>query len=859
MSAPISGEVQALIAKLQGLDIEQADPVLRDQLSQLVSTTQNALQKTSPHLHSGTAKRDTPNHEPNSHSSGSSLSHRGDSVPAEKHPTFPFVPVDLGGGKPSETAFLKPDAPRQFGIPSDGIIPLQPPLELFHWPEESLSKLGKPELDQLDPAPPAPQDASYRRGYRYVANFDTSKRESEREDMLNIRVPPNITPTGFDLKTQSFISEPIPGLVRVPLGIPMVHLLDGDPNKAVTAVCAHSLESLQQYPEGQEVLPLADRLMKLVWGTENTPGLFHLPGMGLNRRSKGGEGIGNVFPALQTNTPESAAVIQELLQVCHQLYRLVMPLCVSKIEWDLAEFIGRFNNVIAFGGFEPGPTSCQGNSSSSANVVKGTVPEPAEDTELNLEPDEPTATPSTSSGIEPNDSPRSAEPEAAGTSEPDSLPRSDQSEAPRTKRSNDSRYQKPKSCITLEQFFTMVQAALSSSIGAQGKNHGDFQDCLEILTLFILMFKLVPGSDLGPFLWNRGGLYLREQNVHIMFCAFRGMDIHSGYPPTYMEELQAGWLSLEETKKMFQNYGTQVRVGLVMYFSAAAVARTTQIQYSPSLHFLYSPPPHVRDPQRRYYAHHGDNILGDRGARANRLGTEGAFAFKNYLAQCQLKLELDIDTLLQSTTYLDEEGQTQTLQPAMMDIENQQMYERISRYMQYYAWLRNLAQEYSLGVTKPEFKARQQLIQDVLHGKAQEIIEVLGRETRGASGFWTVVMEGSTEITSVPEASVWLQDKFNANIIAEHLKRRGTGPPARDKARSKLNNRPATGKRATHGNQRRKKQPKRLTPEFTESEGESGGPPAADDPSAVDVMPGPMEYLAGLFPRHRFPTHSNLA
>jgi hypothetical protein len=215
--------------------------------------------------------------------------------------------------------------------------------------------------------------------------------------MLNIRIPPNIMPTGFNLKTQSFISEPIPGLVRVPLGIPMVHLLDGDPNKAVTAVCAHSLESLQQYLEGREVLPLADHLIKLVWGTENTPGLFHLPGMGLNRRSKGvdphtlppgdgsynlastvgeGEGIGNVFPALQTNTPGSAAVIQELLQVCHQLYRLVMPLCVSKIEWDLAEFIGRFNNVIAFGGFEPGPTSCQGNSSSSANVVKGRSPPP---------------------------------------------------------------------------------------------------------------------------------------------------------------------------------------------------------------------------------------------------------------------------------------------------------------------------------------------------------------------------------------------------------------------------------------------------------------------------------------------------
>ncbi|KAJ7786726.1 hypothetical protein B0H14DRAFT_2630230 [Mycena olivaceomarginata] len=50
MSAPISGEVEDLIAKLQGLDIEQADPALQDKLSQLVTATQSNLQKTSPHL-----------------------------------------------------------------------------------------------------------------------------------------------------------------------------------------------------------------------------------------------------------------------------------------------------------------------------------------------------------------------------------------------------------------------------------------------------------------------------------------------------------------------------------------------------------------------------------------------------------------------------------------------------------------------------------------------------------------------------------------------------------------------------------------------------------------------------------------
>jgi hypothetical protein len=123
--------VEALIAKLQDLDIEQADPALWDKLSQLVTTTQSTLQKASLHLLSGSDKRDMPvpsNHGPNSHSSDSSLSHRGDSLstqargtplfsnsstplmsaPAKKHPAFPFIPVDLGGGKPSETGALLP-------------------------------------------------------------------------------------------------------------------------------------------------------------------------------------------------------------------------------------------------------------------------------------------------------------------------------------------------------------------------------------------------------------------------------------------------------------------------------------------------------------------------------------------------------------------------------------------------------------------------------------------------------------------------------------------------------------------------------------------------------------------------------
>jgi hypothetical protein len=55
---------------------------------------------------------------------------------------------------------------------------------------------------------------------------------------------------------------------------------------------------------------------------------------------------------------------------------------------------------------------------------------------------------------------------------------------------------------------------------------------------------------------------------------------------------------------------------------------------------------------------------------------------------------------------------------------------------------------------------------------------------------------------------------------------------------SQLKNTPETGKHATHGKQKSKKEQRHPTPEFTDSERESGDTPATDGPSAVDVTPG---------------------
>ena len=582
-------------------------------------------------------------------------------------------------------------------MPNKGPV-LEPPLHVFQWPDSSVSQLGKPLLKNLVPPPPAPPlphnhgvypqaptyqlavTNSYRRGCIYTAPFDTGQRLAESNNMLQIQVPPNVTPTQFDLQTRSFISDPIPGMVRVPLGIPMVHQVDGDPKRSVTAVCAHSLDSLMQYPEGEQVKALIPRLMELTFGIEESetnagvPGIFELEGMHHNLRSKKsgkplqpgdgsfnlastrgeGEGPGIFMPAVQTNTPQAASVIQEVLQILHRLYRYITPLCVSCFEWHMLEFNGHQNNVVAFGGLEPGPTSCQLNSSRAANIVSLDLTNP------------------------------------------------------------------PADASTLLDLKSMIYGTLSDSIGPQGANHNDPNDDALAVTFFVEIFRVAPGSDLGPFIWNRGGLYLREIGVYVLFSIFRGQDVHSGYPPTILQEMQDAWSKSDEAKQLFKKFGAQVRAAYVCYPSQAATTHSTQLLYTPSLGFLHSPAPdRKKDPSRRYFATHGHIVLGDLRARANRLGLEGIYALKNYLNLCSLKLNVNINVLLENITFVDESGNTHALEPSQFDIDSDEAYETICIYRGYYSWYRELVAAYSLGLRKSQFKDVQKAIRQARAGQIE--------------------------------------------------------------------------------------------------------------------------------------------
>ncbi|KAF7368061.1 hypothetical protein MSAN_00872200 [Mycena sanguinolenta] len=588
--------------------------------------------------------------------------------------------------------------------------------------------------------------------------------------------------------------------------------------EAVTVVCVHTLETVNAYEEGPEIRDLAKRLVDLTWGQDlsgDRPfrhGIFELPGMKVNLRSKHvdsnapagdgsfnlasthgeGEGPGHFGPAVQTNTLEAAATIMSILKILHRLYRLVMPLCISRFEWDIMESSGYENNVLAFGGLDPGPPSCQVNSSSAANVINLKMPHMG-DASVASGPQPPDASGSFSSS--PSSSSRRPSVEEVDDEDdnpfcqlhpmsPFTILEPVETETPTTRDS-----------FTLVDLTDLINTefkksgALDASIGPQGQPHGDFKDDPAGFTLFVLLFRLPPGSDMGPFLWMHGAIYVRESDQYILFMAFKGQDIHTGSAPTYIKTLMEDFPSSNLAKELFKRFGIQ----------PIPSSNSTPL---PSI-ILFSPADSRAD-KRRYYISHGDTVMGDARARANRLAREGAYALKNYFLQCNIGFGFNVNELLEKSTFVDESGAFQRIEPTPIDIKNDGVYRTLCLYRRFYFWWKSVMSRYSLGVTKPLFKQCQKQIKDILGGSAQHrkglpternlirlphksnqssgliprIEKIVGRCPNGRKGIWTIILEGtSEEVEYTEEEAFELRSSANDEKFTTYLNRNGNGPP----------------------------------------------------------------------------------
>lgn len=293
-----------------------------------------------------------------------------------------------------------------YGIPQnlDHVQLLTPDLtsEAFLWTKEVLSREGPPppHLERPDPVPDpeggtypqAPEfilserTRSHTRGYIYTSNWRTADKPANLQRLLKTRMPPKVVPSRDD--KGNLIVEAIPGMIKLIPGVPFVYHLDGDPGHPVTVACLQTPQSLSAYPEIADEIPeLTEGLMTLTFGGIDKEGstrrpIYGYPGMKRNQRSATvrdgsfdgsfnlaatvgqGEGQGCFMPAVQLQDPDLQRAITAVTIILHRFYRLVVPRCVSKFEWDVLESHSTMNNIFGFGGFEPNNTGLQMNVSS---------------------------------------------------------------------------------------------------------------------------------------------------------------------------------------------------------------------------------------------------------------------------------------------------------------------------------------------------------------------------------------------------------------------------------------------------------------------------------------------------------------
>lgn len=227
-------------------------------------------------------------------------------------------------------------------------------------------------------------DARFRRGYGYFHQYHATSAAKQKSRLVRIVAPPEITAVQF--KDGCAHVPHVQGMVEMQAGIPYVALVNGNNAKAVTVGCFQTLHSLDQYLEGESIRALVIKLQTQTWGkAANTSKeskvspVYSFPGLKPNDRSgkvkegsvegsyslastvMKGNGCGILRPALQVSTPEAKEQISNILATLHGLYRLIVPLSISKEEWEVFEHVMRENNGFSFGGLEPGAVGCQMN------------------------------------------------------------------------------------------------------------------------------------------------------------------------------------------------------------------------------------------------------------------------------------------------------------------------------------------------------------------------------------------------------------------------------------------------------------------------------------------------------------------
>ncbi|KAJ8075902.1 hypothetical protein PM082_021534 [Marasmius tenuissimus] len=232
-------------------------------------------------------------------------------------------------------------------------------------------------------------DSRWRRGYVYSSSVSVRHADKARESdrLYKIATPPGVQPVCYDAQNKQWIMNPVDGMIEIPAGIPFVAKLNGFESTSteegreryLTTACLQTLESIDELYllESSAVRTYVEEVQAITWGDRNTQPIFMMDGRKLNDRSgpelqncadgssSHGPTVEEVGPGWVISASQGSsdfALIQQmkLLTRLAALYRLIVPMCVLKMEWDIWLARAQDVNAVCCGG-SFGFTSLQKN------------------------------------------------------------------------------------------------------------------------------------------------------------------------------------------------------------------------------------------------------------------------------------------------------------------------------------------------------------------------------------------------------------------------------------------------------------------------------------------------------------------
>jgi hypothetical protein len=200
---------------------------------------------------------------------------------------------------------------------------------------------------------------------------------------------------------------------------------------------------------------------------------------------------------------------------------------------------------------------------------------------------------------------------------------------------------------------------------------------------------------------GRHGLYMREQDVQIVYLVFKGVDLHSGFHPSYTSQNKEAWL--KDLNSVWES--TVDRVALVSYPTEAICNRLAPMSISPPLHFGNLGQPISHKARQQNFSQNSRGILGDHESTRNRLGREAVWTFANQLYYSGLEWDGDIADLYASVKYKDLAGNAHPLLPPRFDVRSSPA--EVHRMRQHWAWYVSVVDSYHVWMTKDAYKTQQ--------------------------------------------------------------------------------------------------------------------------------------------------------